>query len=77
MNTHLDIRVCPESCLPIARVPADAVWALVEYLSYARVRATYSFDDGEFTVCFPQMDQVAAQRQVDEWASSRMLEAVE
>ena len=59
---------------PVAHVPEHAVWGVVEYLSYQRVRVSYSYEGDHFTVKFLQSDAETAQRLMDEWSSAEHLQ---
>ena len=67
MRQQLTVR--PDATgLPSAQVPFSCMWDLVEYLSYQRVVVNYQYEASHFTVSFPRMDGLAAQRILDEWA---------
>jgi hypothetical protein len=55
---------------PQATVPNSYVWDLVEYLAIQRVMVTYTYSDDGFVVTFLHMDRDAAQKLLDEWATS-------
>jgi hypothetical protein len=67
MRPQLQVIVSKPSNIPCAKVPADAMWDLVEYLSWQRVQAVYNFATPSFTVSFPHLDVETAQRLLDGW----------
>jgi len=72
MRDKLVARMESGSGVPLARVPAAAVWELVEYLSWQRERVRYSYEGDCFIVWFLNCDHAAAQRLLDDWAAAPM-----
>ena len=67
MRRKLQVLAGKPSGIPYAKVPLDAMWDLVEYLSWQRILATYDFETTHFTVTFPHLDIAGAQRLLDDW----------
>ena len=60
--------------VPHAEVPFSSMWDLVEYLSLQRIAVSYQYQATHFVVTFPRMDCNTAQRVLDEWTSSHLLQ---
>ncbi|MGN6369704.1 MAG: hypothetical protein ACTHN5_15705 [Phycisphaerae bacterium] len=71
MRRKLSVLQLKPSGVPYAHVPADAMWDLVEYLSWQGVLAEYAYHNNDFTVAFPHLDVLHAQRILDEWDSAQ------
>jgi hypothetical protein len=56
--------------VPEARVLAEHLWELVEYLSYQRATVLYRYEAGYFVVSFPRHDVAGAQQILDEWVEA-------
>jgi hypothetical protein len=70
MREKLEIQTFHQTDVPIVSVNPDAVWDLVEYLSWQRVAVNYSYEGGHFVVRFTRSDRATAQKFVDEWYTS-------
>ncbi len=73
MSREFEVLICEETGMPCVRVPGEAMWDLLEYLSQQRVRTTYDFETAHCTVFFPYMDRDTSQKLMDEWARSQSL----
>ncbi|HUO09242.1 MAG TPA: hypothetical protein VM008_13125 [Phycisphaerae bacterium] len=71
MRRKLHILKSRPSGVPYAEVPLDVMWGLVEYLSWQRVLASYNFATTHFTVTFPHLDAVTAQKLLDDWDAAQ------
>ena len=67
MHENLQVRVSEINQLPYALVPRGAMWSLVEFLAFQRIRVTYSYFPSYFTVTFLNMSVEAAQQVLDDW----------
>jgi hypothetical protein len=70
MREKLEIQTFHQTDLPYVSVNPDAVWDLVEYLSWQRVAVTYSYEGAHFVVRFTRSDRAAAQKLLDSWTAS-------
>ncbi len=70
MRYPLQILESSSSGVPYTNVPLDAMWDLVEYLSWQRVAATYNFATTHFTVTFTHLDMAGAKRLVADWEAT-------
>jgi hypothetical protein len=59
--------------VPIALIPPQYLWDLVEYLSTQRLSVHYSYRGERFAVSFPRMTLAAAQQTLDEWKNAYAL----
>lgn len=59
---------------PYIAVPDGWMWDLVEYLSYHRLSLTYHFEDNGFRIVFLCQTVQAAQRLLDDWTYSSMVD---
>lgn len=70
MREKLEVAVSEHTGLPYAVVPSEAMWELVEYLSFQRVAVSYEYRADHFTVCFLKSDAKTAQKVLDDWSRS-------
>jgi hypothetical protein len=54
--------------VPVAQIPPQHLWELVEYLSGQRLSVHYSYHGEGFEVRFPRMTVAEARRTLDAWA---------
>ena len=59
---------------PIARVPCDAAWDLIEYLANQRVHVQYSFEESRVVVRFPHLSLASASQLLEMWKLSGVRE---
>ena len=50
-----------------ARVPQDMLWSLVEFLSWQRVRVSYTYQGADFMVTFANSDAATVRRLVEDF----------
>jgi hypothetical protein len=70
MKTKQEIELNMEGQEPVARVPCDAAWDLVEYLANERVHVQYSFEESRVVVRFHHLSLAAVQQLLDRWCTS-------
>jgi len=59
---------------PVARIPCDAAWDLVEYLANQRAHVQYSFEESRVIVRFPHTSLATASQLLEMWRQSGMRE---
>ena len=67
MRSKLQVLESKPTGIPYAQVPAQAMWDLVEYLSWHRVLASYDYATTHFTVTFPHLDLASARELLEQW----------
>jgi len=55
---------------PVARVPCDAAWDLIEFLANQRAHVQYSFQETRVVVRFHHMSMEAAKQLLEMWSRS-------
>ena len=71
MTATLDVLVREETGTPYLYVPGEAMWSLLEFLSWQRVRASYTYETNRCAVYFLYADLQTARRLIDEWQQCR------
>ena len=61
------ISTCQRTGMPYVCVPGDAIWSLLEFLSWQRVRTSYDYENGHCIVYFLHSDHQTAQQLIDDW----------
>ena len=75
MLTKQDIELeLSEKQEPVARVPCDAAWDLVEYLANQRAHVQYSFEESRVIVRFLHTSLATASQLLEMWRQSGMRE---
>ena len=77
MKTAPVVSMASDTDHPFATIPEHQVWDLVEFMSFARVRVSYTYDNAAFRVNFLQVGMEQAQRLLNDWAGLDSFDAME
>ena len=67
MVKQLKVLQCERTGIPFLKIPGEAMWDLLEFLSWHQVQAEYEYYETHFSVFFLCQDVETAQRLIDEW----------
>jgi len=59
---------------PVARIPCDSAWDLIEYLANQRAHVQYSFEESRVIVRFPHTSLATASQLLEMWRMSSVRE---
>jgi len=70
MIKQLKVLQCERTGIPFLKIPGEAMWDLLEFLSWHQVQAEYEYYETYFSVFFLFQDLETAQNLIDGWLQS-------
>ena len=68
MKHEIHIELTDEAGIPVARVPHELAWDLVDYLSNQRLCVTYRYQESHVVAYFHHTDRAIVQKLLDSWS---------
>ena len=68
MRQEIHIELTDEAGIPVARVPHELAWDLVDYLSNQRLAVTYRYQEAHVIAYFHHSDRASVQKLLDSWS---------